>query len=126
MTSGRRGHTKNGAHHPKNRTMYQSAGLARHYSASQHEEPIDPSALNSVRDVARGYRTVVDHSTGYVLIVDLDTLPRAIFDAKGKPVGIAKDTDPTLAEEHEEAERMVEVWAKRAMELNRRIQAGEV
>ncbi len=100
------------SHSPRNGRLYDSPGKARHYSA---------------RRVVVDGEEVYNHESGYVLMVDIDTLPRVVFDPKGKAVGIAKEgKKPSLTQEHEEAERMVEVWAKRAMELNRRIQAGEV
>lgn len=69
------------------------------------------------QDVTRGIgenKVVEKIDNGYVLMADLDALPRVTFDAKGKPVGIARDVEPTPVEQYEEAERMLEVWAKRA------------
>ena len=85
--------------------LFQHAGQARVYSMSKTYEHGGP------------YAKEITHDDGYVLIADFAMLPRVLFDPKGKPVGLGKDNGPTKLEEFEEAERMLEVWAKKAVRL---------
>jgi hypothetical protein len=95
---------------PRNRKMYDTAGSARHYSKTRIYNRNDKD-------------TLIDD--GHVLVIDFDRQPRVLFDKRGKATGIGVEDTPTLAAEYENAEQMIEVWAKRAAELRERLRKGE-
>lgn len=103
--------------------MYDTAGIARHYSMGRRWVPVAEIDTPSVRAETEGGRLErVDD--GHVLMVDLDAMPHVTFDAKGRAIGIAAEVLPTKLDEYENAERMVEIWAKRAMTLREELRQG--
>ncbi len=93
---------------PRNNKLYDYAGIARSYSM-QAGDYLEPGTKRERLD------------TGYTLMVDLDTLPRVTFDARGRAIGAAKEGIPTLLEEYESAERQLEVWANHCKALRSRM-----
>lgn len=102
---------------PRNRKLYEHAGIARNYSMEEHTIKCDRSVDR------RGWRRE-KLDNGHVLIVDLDSLPRVKFTDRGKPIGLGVDGIPSKLDEYENAERMLEIWAKRAAELRAELNLG--
>ena len=117
-----------GEYFARNNKLHHHAGTARNYSMSERSVEVTEEYRRTHPDVSirarqQGWiREKID--SGHVLIVDLDSLPRVKFSDKGKAIGLGVDGIPSKLDEYENAERMIEIWAKRCAELRAELGMG--